>query len=199
MSAAPTAYRRPNRDEPSAGRKCGDLAPRTHAGLRLLIAKSDLTNYWTDADGSTVTLTGINLVTTNHVNLITNGTYIIYTNSPNVNDQFSYGISDGQGGTNTGVINVVVNPFVRAERRCLHREQLCHPEILWDSDLQLCDATVNKPGELGEHRDQHRARWRDSCDGHVRRFGRCAIVGLLPAGLGAIGGSPLRYLAENVN
>jgi hypothetical protein len=86
------------------------------AGLRLKIALSDVTTNWSDSpDGDTVTLTSMSLVTTNLINLTTNSTFILYTNSPNVNDQITYTISDGQGGTNTGVINVVINPFVTGQ------------------------------------------------------------------------------------
>ena len=56
-----------------------------------------------------MTLAGINLVTTNGMTVMTNGTWILYSNSLNANDQISYAISDGQGGTNTGYINIVVN------------------------------------------------------------------------------------------
>src|ERR1019366_3212423 len=86
------------------------------AGLRLKIAWSDVTTNWSDSpDGDPVTLTSMSLVTTNLINLTTNSTYIFYTNSPNVNDQITYTISDGQGGTNPGVINVVINPFVTGQ------------------------------------------------------------------------------------
>jgi hypothetical protein len=86
------------------------------AGLRLKIAWSDVTTNWSDSpDGDPVTLTSMSLVTTNLINLTTNSTFILYTNSPNVNDQITYTISDGQGGTNTGVINVVINPFVTGQ------------------------------------------------------------------------------------
>ena len=78
------------------------------AGLSVKISLSDLATNWTDSDGDTVVFSGINLVTTNLVNLATNGTWILYTNSPNVSDQFSYGISDGKGGTNIGLVNIVI-------------------------------------------------------------------------------------------
>jgi hypothetical protein len=51
-------------------------------------------NWTTNLDGS--------IVTTNLA------AYIGYTNSPNVNDQLSYSISDGQGGTNIGYVNIVI-------------------------------------------------------------------------------------------
>jgi hypothetical protein len=48
------------------------------------------------------------LVTTNNVHLITNATYIFYTNSPNVNDQIAYTIRDAQGESASGMISVMV-------------------------------------------------------------------------------------------
>lgn len=78
------------------------------AGLNLKIALSDLATNWSDADGDTVTLSGVNSTTTNGVDLATNNTYIFYPDSANVNDQFSYTISDGRGSFNTGVVNIIV-------------------------------------------------------------------------------------------
>ena len=86
------------------------------AGLDLLILLSDLTNSWSDVDGNSVTRSGINLVTTNGVTLRTNNVLILYSNPLNVNDQITYTISDGQGGTNTGVINITVSPFVSGQQ-----------------------------------------------------------------------------------
>ena len=78
------------------------------AGLALLVALADMATYWSGS--SPVTLTGINLVTTNGVTVQTNSQWILYPKgSPNVNDQISYTISDEQGGTDTGWINVVVD------------------------------------------------------------------------------------------
>ena len=82
------------------------------AGLRLHIDLSQVATNWSDADGDPVSLTGINLVSTNGASVLTNSTQILYVNTAGVNDQIKYGISDGAGGTNTGVINIVVNPFV---------------------------------------------------------------------------------------
>lgn len=97
-------------------------------GLGLIIALSDMATNWTDnPDGDHVDLTGVTMQSTNGVNLfalnwITNldGTivttnnyaFIGYTNSPNVNDQISYSISDGFGGTNTGYVNIVIQSSV---------------------------------------------------------------------------------------
>lgn len=95
----------------------------------MIISIGNLATNWTDVDGNPVSLAGINLVPTNGVtlipiNLTTNldGSYVItdnvflgYINTNNVNDQFSYVISDGQGGTATELINVVMNPFVNGQ------------------------------------------------------------------------------------
>ncbi len=78
------------------------------AGLRLHIAWSDVATNWSDVDGDTVNLAGINLVSTNGMNVLTNSSQILYTNNANVADQLSYTISDGYGGTNTGYINIVI-------------------------------------------------------------------------------------------
>jgi hypothetical protein len=84
--------------------------------VKLLISASDLLTNVTDLDGDPITLTGVgtdgqNLLSTNGVNLATNGTFILYTNSvtPNVNDSFSYAVSDGQGGTALGSVFIIVN------------------------------------------------------------------------------------------
>jgi hypothetical protein len=82
------------------------------AGLRLLIAVSDVSTNWSDADGDTVTLSGVNLTTTNGSTLSTNGVWILYTNSANVTDQFSYSITDTYGGTNIGHVNISITASV---------------------------------------------------------------------------------------
>jgi hypothetical protein len=58
---------------------------------------------------------GINLTSTNGVRLSTNATYIFYTNSvtPNVNDRFSYSVTDARGCTAVGTVTIIVtNAFV---------------------------------------------------------------------------------------
>ena len=93
------------------------------AGSNLLIALSDVATNWNDVDGDLVSLTGINLTTTNGVTLfpinlttnldgsyvITNTAYLGYDDSNNLNDQISYSISDNQGGTDIGHISVAVS------------------------------------------------------------------------------------------
>ena len=101
-------------------------------GEQVLITLSDLATNWSDADGDAVRMTAFNGVTTNGVNLtelnlsFVDGAYVMgadawlaYTNTQppltNLNDQFSYSIADGFGGTNVGYVNIVVSPFVSGQ------------------------------------------------------------------------------------
>ncbi len=96
-------------------------------GLSVMIALSDIATNWRDVDGDPVELTAINLTTTNGValfplNLTTNldGSYVLatnayigYVNPTNAgNDQFAYSISDGEGGTNLGYVDIVISTNV---------------------------------------------------------------------------------------
>jgi hypothetical protein len=86
-----------------------NLSVTRTAGLSAKIFWSDLTNLWSDADGDAVTLASFNLVTTNTVTVNTNGLLVLYpAGAANVNDQISYSVSDGFGGTNIGYISIVV-------------------------------------------------------------------------------------------
>lgn len=80
------------------------------AGFPLTIAVSDIATNWSDVDGDTVILAGLDFVTTNNVVLTANSTDIFYSNGPNVNDQFSYAIADGFGGTNVGLVDIEIVP-----------------------------------------------------------------------------------------
>jgi phospholipase C len=84
-------------------------------GVSTLIRISDLLTNVTDPDGDVVTLAGIgadgfNLASTNGATLFNNGTFILYTNSvtPNVNDRFQYTVTDGFGGTNAGMVYLIL-------------------------------------------------------------------------------------------
>ena len=93
------------------------------AGVPLKLALSKLAANWSDEEGDPVSLIAISLVSTNGatltpLNLTTNpdGSYVIgnyafvgYANAANVNDQFSYVISDGLGDTTVGWVNLVVS------------------------------------------------------------------------------------------
>jgi arylsulfatase A-like enzyme len=82
----------------------------------LQIDAADLAPNWSDVDGDTVSLAGVNLTTTNGVTLQTNGTSIIYASGPNAADRISYIISDGFGGVSVGYINIAIlkNPTTLA-------------------------------------------------------------------------------------
>jgi len=55
-------------------------------------------------------VTNVSLVTTNGANVYSNGNLLVYTNSVslNANDQFTYVITDGNGGSATGRVNITV-------------------------------------------------------------------------------------------
>jgi hypothetical protein len=72
-----------------------------------------LTNV-TDIDGDTITLTGFS-TSTNGVAIVTNATLFQYSNTNYVNDQFTYTVTDGYGGSSTGTVSVVSNPFVSGQ------------------------------------------------------------------------------------
>ena len=94
----------------------GILSVTHTAGLNLHIFLAAVVTNWTDVDGDTVALQGINLVTANGVNLLTNSTQILYPSGATQNDVITYSVTDGQGGTNSGIINVVVNPFATGQQ-----------------------------------------------------------------------------------
>jgi autotransporter-associated beta strand protein len=73
----------------------------------LQIPLATLATNATDPDGDTLTLAGINLTTTNGWPLTTNSTTVFYSNSLTTTDQFSYTIDDGEGGSATGLVNIV--------------------------------------------------------------------------------------------
>lgn len=79
------------------------------ANSSLQISLVSLVANWSDVDGDTVSLAGVNLVTANGVTVQTNGTSIIYAGGQNAADQISYIISDGFGGTSVGVINIQIS------------------------------------------------------------------------------------------
>jgi WD40 repeat protein len=74
----------------------------------LQIPTASLLTNDTDADLDTLTVASINLTTTNGVTLTTNATTIFYPNSGNVDDQFTYTVSDSHGGNATGIVQIHV-------------------------------------------------------------------------------------------
>jgi hypothetical protein len=71
------------------------------------ISISNLLTNATDVDADTLTLAGVS-VSTNGVTLDTNSYpgHVAYYNAGHVDDQFSYTVSDGFGGSSTGVITL---------------------------------------------------------------------------------------------
>ena len=82
------------------------------AGLGFKFSLTELATNWSDVDGDTVTLSHLTATSSNGVVLVTNGNFIIYTNTSNVSDQITYSVSDGHGGTNSGAVNVTTTAFV---------------------------------------------------------------------------------------
>jgi uncharacterized repeat protein (TIGR02543 family) len=82
-------------------------------GQVLPIPIASLIGSATDADGDSLSLAGFDPVTAYGITLSADSTYIYYSNSANVADQFNYTISDGHGGNTTGLVqitNTVPNP-----------------------------------------------------------------------------------------
>jgi hypothetical protein len=78
--------------------------------LNITIA-GDLATNWSDADGDPVMLSGA-ISSTNGATVSYDSNFVYYTNANNVADLINYTVSDGQGGTTNGIINVVVVPSV---------------------------------------------------------------------------------------
>jgi endonuclease/exonuclease/phosphatase family metal-dependent hydrolase len=87
----------------------GDDTFRRAANRSLKIAIPDLLTNDSDPDHDLVAVTGIGLVSTNGVPLATNSAFVFYTNNLNVADRFSYTISDGHGGSATGVVSITIS------------------------------------------------------------------------------------------
>jgi len=73
----------------------------------LQIPFATLRSNGTDPDADPLTVTTVNLTTTNGIALTTNATSIFYLNQASGTDQFSYTLSDGKGGSVTGAVNIV--------------------------------------------------------------------------------------------
>jgi hypothetical protein len=82
-------------------------------GVSLKLAISNLLTAVVDADGDSIALTGVG-VSTNGITLATNSTYLYFSNTNKVKDQFSYTVTDHYGGYATGQVAVafVVAPFI---------------------------------------------------------------------------------------
>lgn len=88
----------------------GNVTYARNAGVfQLNIAVTNLLAGATDVDGDSLTLVAMG-TSTNGITLTTSGTnYLVYYNTNNVNDQFNYTVTDGFGGTNSGIVSIVVS------------------------------------------------------------------------------------------
>jgi autotransporter-associated beta strand protein len=91
----------------------GPLTFTNVAPTVLQIPIASLTGGATDVDGDTIELTGINLTTTNGITLVTNSTFILYSNYVSAIDRFIYTIGDGHGGSATGEVQITSSPTAR--------------------------------------------------------------------------------------
>lgn len=79
-------------------------------GLTLKIKIADVLAACSDTDGGTLALASIG-TSAQGATVVRTATHLLYTLVANANDSFSYTITDGQGGSTSGTLNVsVVNP-----------------------------------------------------------------------------------------
>lgn len=77
-------------------------------GYPLTIVITNLATNWSDVDGDAMVLTNVNNPSTNGGTVTYDSTNIYYSDSTNVTDRFGYTISDGQGGTASGVVTILM-------------------------------------------------------------------------------------------
>ena len=78
------------------------------------IALTNLMTNATDVDSDTLTVTAFS-TSTNGVTLTTNGGFALYYNTNLVNDQFTYTVDDGFGGSTTGTLNLTSQAFISGQ------------------------------------------------------------------------------------
>jgi uncharacterized repeat protein (TIGR02543 family) len=91
------------------------------------IVISNLATNWSDPDGDTNTLVSVNPGTSGGT-VSFGGKYIYYSNPAMTADQFTYVISDGQGGTNTGTVNLLSSSGASSTNRTQNITGLVHNE-----------------------------------------------------------------------
>jgi len=72
----------------------------------LNIPISDLLNAASDVDGDSLSLAGVG-TSIRGITPVNDGTYLEYNNPNNVQDQFTFTVADGFGGTSTATVNIV--------------------------------------------------------------------------------------------
>jgi len=80
---------------------------RDAAVNNLVIPISELLAAATDADGDALSLAGVS-ASTGEITPVISGGSLFYTNAAIVNDQFTFAVSDGFGGTNSAQVSIVV-------------------------------------------------------------------------------------------
>jgi hypothetical protein len=83
----------------------------TNSSYSFKMPIATLLTHVSDPDGDAVTSTGFG-ISTNGVTIVTNATLFLYRDTNGVNDQFTYTVTDGYGGSATGTVSVVFYPFV---------------------------------------------------------------------------------------
>jgi autotransporter-associated beta strand protein len=78
------------------------------AGFSLKIPLSSLSTNWSDADGDTISLTG-GISSTNSADVSYDSQHVYYLKTNNAADLINYTVSDGNGGSATGVINIAIS------------------------------------------------------------------------------------------
>ncbi len=78
------------------------------SGISLKVALGNLATNWTDVDGDTISFVSAS-ASTNGVAITTNGGFVLYDNTNNVDDRFNYVIIDSYGETAIGVVDIVVD------------------------------------------------------------------------------------------
>jgi autotransporter-associated beta strand protein len=87
----------------------GNVSYTLYGGVnRLHVSISNLLATVTDADGDLPSLAGFS-TSTNGITLMSGGGGLNYYNPTPVNDQFTYTVSDGFGGTNSAVVNILIS------------------------------------------------------------------------------------------
>ena len=82
--------------------------PRNATVQQIKIAVTNLLGNASDVDGDNLTLASVS-TTTNAATLVVAGGYVMYFNTNAVNDEFTYTVSDGYGGTNSATVTITVD------------------------------------------------------------------------------------------
>jgi fibronectin-binding autotransporter adhesin len=87
----------------------GNVSYTLYGGVNSLhVSISNLLATVTDTDGDMPSLAGFSM-STNGITLMSGGGNLNYYNPAQVNDQFTYTVSDGFGGTNSAAVNIIIS------------------------------------------------------------------------------------------